>query len=140
MASIPKYLDTRDLSLGADDDLLARVDSLLGSASSRQVWLMFLDSNDCQLPTLMPAYVPEVPEPDDGEWLEHMLGAITRDTDVATVVTIFERPGAMDLTSSDCSWLRQLSAASAEAGIARRGPFLCHNGGVRWVLADEFAI
>ena len=80
MASIPKYLDTRELSLVDDDDLLARVDSLLGRASSRQVWLMFLDSNDCQLPTLMPAYVPAVPEPDDGEWLEHMLGAITRET------------------------------------------------------------
>jgi hypothetical protein len=139
MASIPKYLATQELPLVDDDDLLERVSSLLGTANSRQVWLMFLDANDCQLPTLMPAYVPEQPEPDDSEWLEQMVNTVALGIGAASVVTIFERSGPSELSSNDCSWLRLLSAASTGSGIASRGTFLCHDAGVRWALADEFA-
>ena len=140
MASIPKYLDTPDVSLADDDVLRQRIESLLGIANSRQVWLMFLDSNECQLPTLMPAYVPEQPEPDDSEWLEQMVRTVTLGIGAATVVTIFERPGSGELTSSDCAWLRMLRASGAAGSIATRGPLLCHDAGVRWVGLDEFAI
>jgi hypothetical protein len=140
MASIPKYLETLEVSLVDNDDLRERIESLLGSANSRQVWLMFLDASDCQLPTLMPAYVPEQPEPDDIEWLEHMVGTVGAGIGAATVVTIFERTGPSELSATDCSWLRLLSAASAGASIASRGPLLCHDEGVRWASPDEFAL
>ncbi len=139
MASIPKYLDTHEVPL-VDDDLRERIESLLGTANSRQVWLMFLDANDCQLPTLMPTYVPEQPEPDDVEWLEQMVRAVAEGIPATTVVTVLERSGASELTAGDCSWLRLLSAASGGSGLRSRGPLLCHDGGVRWVVSDEFAI
>ncbi len=140
MASIPKYLDTHEVSLADDDDLRERIESLLGTANSRQVWLMFLDATDCQLPTLMPTYVPKQPEPDDVEWLEQMVSTVADGIGAATVVMVFERSGPSELSASDCSWLRLLSAASTGSGIGSRAPLLCHDGGVRLVPPDEFEI
>ena len=139
MASIPRYADTQFEPLVTDDDVLDRAGELLGRATIRQFWLMFLDAEQRQLPTLIPASVPHHPDPDDVAWLEQFVGQVTAGLEASSVVVTFERPGSEDLTPDDCRWLRALRDACLGASLNLRGPLLCHDEGVRWVAADEFA-
>jgi hypothetical protein len=56
--TIPRFDDVRDAPLATDEEVLQRAELLLGHAIRRQLWLMFLDEDDRQLPLLMPTYVP----------------------------------------------------------------------------------
>ena len=51
--SLP-YEETQLLPLTTDQDVERRVADLIGRANSRQLWLLFLDEFDIQLPLLIP--------------------------------------------------------------------------------------
>jgi hypothetical protein len=108
------------------DDLLARVRLLVPVAVRRQLWTLFFDADDVQLPMLVP--LDGVPELPDGPAVEHWgdaLDEVAAEFGVATVVFVLERPGAARPTCSDLAW----RAALVALGDARRY-------GVRAVVAS----
>jgi hypothetical protein len=99
------------------DDLLERVRLLVPVAVRRQLWTLFFDADDVQLPMLVP--LDGVPELPDGPAVEHWgdaLDEVAAEFGVATVVFVLERPGAARPTCSDLAW----RAALVALGDARR--------------------
>jgi hypothetical protein len=60
------YEETQLLPLTTDDQIERRVADLVGRAHTRQLWLLFLDEVDVQLPLLIPLEgLPLEPSHDD---------------------------------------------------------------------------
>lgn len=137
--TIPRYDDVRDTPLRSDASLLARAELLLGHAIRRQVWLLFLDAEQRQLPLLMPSYVPRRPAPGHRENYSRVLAVLLEDAHAHSLAVAYERRGGSDLTAADVEWLALIRAGCAEASIPLRGPLLVHDGGVRWIGPEESA-
>ncbi len=133
----PRYDDVRDVPLTSDESVLERASLLLGHAIRRQVWLMFLDEHDCQLPMLIPTYVPRRPGRQHRENFAQLLGVLFEDADADAMVVAFERRGGDTLTAADREWLALLRAACTHAAVPLRGPLLVQDGGARWVAPDD---
>lgn len=138
MTSIPNFYDVRDTALTSDDDVRGRVELLIEKATTRQVWLMFLDEQSRQLPMLMPTYVPVRPGEGDGPRLGEFFASLVDEIEATTVIVVFERRGREAITPGDARWLRTLRDACLHAEVSFRGPLLCHDKGVRWVPLDEY--
>ena len=134
------YEDVREIPLTTDDQVLTRVADLIQHAIRRQVWLMFLDEEQRQLPLLMPSYVPRHPEPDAVGPFGEFLGHLFEEVDASSMVIIFERIGSDTLSESDREWFRLIHAACQAENIPLRGPILAHDGGVRWIATEDYLI
>ena len=125
--------------LTTDADILRRVHDLIGRANLAQLWLLFLDHEDVQLPLLIP--INGLPlYPDDGAAgifanVADMMPGVGADS----LVIVWERRGAPKMTDRDAAWLRYLAAACASAGVRLRAVLLSHSEGVRWVPPDDYA-
>jgi len=137
--TIPRYDDVRDTPLASDELLLERAALLLGHAVRRQVWLMFLDERQRQLPLLMPSYVPRRPGPGHRENYARVLGVLVEDADADSMAVAYERRGSAELTAADIAWLILIRDACAKAAIPLRGPLLVHDDGVRWGGPEDLA-
>lgn len=135
--SMPRYDDVHDEPLTSDEHVLERTSLLLGHAVRRQIWMMFLDEQDRQLPVLMPSYVPRRPGRDHREHFARMLGVLFEDADADAMVVAYERRGGGELTAADSEWLTLIRDACAEAAIRLRGPLLVHDNGVRWIAQED---
>jgi len=133
------YDNLKDIPVSSDTDLIERLEATLGRALNRQVWLMFLDADDCQLPVLMPTEVPSLPGEGDAERIGGFLKSIGDDLEAATIVIAYERPGVAAINDRDREWLRCLREACQASGMKFRGPFLCHSRGVIPVPPDDVA-
>lgn len=133
----PRYDDVCDDPLTTDESVLERARLLLGHAIRRQVWLMFLDDRDCQLPVLIPSYVPRRPNAQFRENFPQLLGVLFEDADADAMVVAYERRGDDELTESDRGWLTLIRDACASAAVSLRGPLLVHDGGVRWIAPED---
>lgn len=133
----PRYDDVRHKPLTNDESVLERARLLLGHAIRRQVWLMFLDEDDHQLPVLLPTYVPRRPARQFRENFPQLLGVLFEDADADAMIVALERRGGDELTDSDREWLTLIRDACAIAGVRLRGPLLVHDGGVRWIASEE---
>lgn len=136
--TIPNYDLSRTTNLTTDEHIVERLNSLLDGAIVRQVWLMFLDENDVQLPVIMPCYLPSKPDPDASRHFAKTLREFCDEVDAATAVITFERPGSRTVTARDRAWLRTLRAGCVAAQHPFRGPYLCHDGGVVSVPPDDY--
>ena len=132
------YEETQMLPLTTDQDIERRVADLIGRANSRQLWLLFLDEVDVQLPLLIPIEgLP--PEPTD----EQAGDVIARVRDLmgeigaSTVIVVLERYGPASLTAQDAAWVRSLRRGCEECGVTLRAQLLSHRTGVRWIGAEE---
>lgn len=135
--TIPRFDDVRDAPLATDEEVLQRAELLLGHAIRRQLWLMFLDEYDRQLPLLMPTYVPRRPGPGHQENYARVLGVLFEDAEADSMVVAYERRGTEALSGVDRAWLQLVRDACAHAGIPLRGPLLVHDGGIRWIAPDD---
>jgi hypothetical protein len=135
--TIPRFDDVRDAPLTTDEDVLHRAELLLGHAIRRQLWLMFLDEHERQLPLLMPTYVPRRPGPGHRENYARVLGVLVEDAEADSIVVAYERRGGDDLTVADRAWLALVRDACGQAAIPLRGPLLVHDGGIRWVAPED---
>ena len=54
----PHYEDTLTQPLTSDDLIEARVSALVGRACRRQIWFLFVDSENMQLPLMIPVADP----------------------------------------------------------------------------------
>ncbi|MGV8885138.1 MAG: hypothetical protein ACOH1T_06060 [Microbacteriaceae bacterium] len=101
---------------------------------------MFLDSDDRQLPLLMPADVPRRPGVREAQGFGRFIADLVADCEAATIAITFERRGNDTITPIDVEWFRLARDACEAAEVTLRGPMLCYGGGVRWVAAEDYAL
>jgi hypothetical protein len=117
-----------------------RVQLLIGRAARRQIWLLFLDHEDRQLPLLIPVQdPPPEPEQDDDRRFATLLAYVQDQTDARGFVAVIERFGGMTLTTRDSAWARMLTDAAALSPLRLHGILLSHARGVRWMAPDDYA-
>lgn len=137
---IPNYEDTHAHPLITDDDVLERVRLLVRNALRRQLWLMFLDADDRQLPVLMPTDVPAAPGTTDASNLARFISGVNDDLNATSIVVSLERRGSDEISDDDREWFRLVRDACVMAELRLRGPVLVHTRGVRWVAAEDYAV
>jgi len=135
--TIPHYDDTALERLDTDALLMVRVEQLVGRALRRQLWLMFLDHDDVQLPLLMPSDIPRTPEVDSVIQFADFLIDVAAEVRATSVVFVLERFGTDTISDDDRLWLQLVTEAGRLAGVRVRGPFLSHEGGVRTVGSED---
>jgi len=137
----PRFDDIADLPLTTDEAVLGRVDGLLvEGALRRQLWLLLLDEDDRQLPVLMPCDVPARPAGLHTVGFRRMVGMLADEFAVSSIVVVLERPGPPRLSPGDRAWCALVDDACRAAGMRLRGPLLCHDGGTRWVAAEDYLV
>jgi hypothetical protein len=118
-----------------------RVRLLIGRAARRQIWLLFLDDEDRQLPLLVPVQdPPPQPAADDDLRFAGVLADLQGQTDARGFVAVLERFGAATLTPADSAWARMLSEAAVLSPLRLHGILLSHARGVRWIAPDDYAV
>jgi hypothetical protein len=134
------YEESELLPLVTDQDIERRVADLIGRANSRQLWLLFLDEFDIQLPLLIPIEgLPSAPTDEQTGAVLEKVREVMGEIGATTVITVIERYGASALTAQDAAWVRSLRLGCAERGLTLRAQLLSHRTGVRWIDAAETA-
>jgi hypothetical protein len=133
----PAYEDSKLVPLSTDALIQQRAAALIGKAIRRQLWVMFLDGNDAQLPVLVP--IDGMPtEPEGDGRLSQALRELVDGVGAHSVILVLERYGGQELTASDVAWAGALHDAAASADIRLRAILLSHRHGVRWVAQDDY--
>jgi hypothetical protein len=118
-----------------------RVRLLIGRAARRQIWLLFLDDQDRQLPLLIPVQdPPSQPAEDDDRRFAGLLAHIRDQTDARGFVAVLERFGGLTLTPADSAWARMLTDAASLSPLRLHGLLLSHARGVRWIAPDDYVM
>lgn len=134
----PDYQEARLQPLTSDVLIEERVRAIIGRASRHQLWFLFLDEHDVQLPLMIP--LDELP-PSPGDTVHELargMGQAMQAADARSVVVVIERYASPALTPSDVAWARGIHEAFELEGVALRGILLSHNRGVRWVAQDDY--
>jgi hypothetical protein len=133
------YDDARLVPVVSDSDVQARVADLVGRARSRQVWFLFLDRDNVQLPLLMPIDGhPATPSADDTEWMAERIRQLCEACDAASMILVIERYASAALTPQDVAWAMALHDACDRAQTPLRALMLSHRTGVRWIAQDDY--
>jgi hypothetical protein len=131
------YEDTQTQPLDTDDDITQRVGELIGRANTRQLWLLFLDDVNVQLPLLIPIDgLPGDPSAEQTERVVANIHELMLEIGASSVVTVWERYGAAMLTPQDAAWTRALRDACEAQGVHLRAMLLSHRNGVSWIEDD----
>jgi hypothetical protein len=131
----------RNVPLVSDELIEQRVIALVGRASSRQVWMLFLDEKDFQLPLLLPmANYPESPGGGNAENFARSVREIVEVAEAAQVIFVWERYASDSLTAADCAWAQHLQRACVAEGVRVRAQLLSHKRGIRWLAADDYLV
>ncbi|WP_051343020.1 hypothetical protein [Pseudonocardia spinosispora] len=132
--TIPHFADAPPLR--TDSDKLDRVRALVGQAcATRQVWIMLVDGEGRQLPTVLPlSGLPDRPDLSFLQGLERLLGGMRSELATSSgpgcVILTLERAGSEEATSLDREWRNALRVACSHARIALGGVFLSSDSGV----------
>jgi hypothetical protein len=132
------YEESELLPLISDQDIERRVADLIGRANTRQLWLLFLDEFDIQLPLLIPIEgLPSAPTDEQTDAVLERVREVMGEIGATTVISVIERYGASTLTTQDAAWVRSLRRGCAERGLSLRAQLLSHRTGVRLLDAAE---
>lgn len=135
--TIPHYADAPPLR--GESDVLDRVRALVGSAGAiRQIWIMFVDGDAHQLPTVLPiSGLPDRPERRLLQGLERLLAGmrpeIATGAGPGTVIFTLERPGGEEILPLDHEWRDALRVTCSHARVAFGGMYLASDTGVRQI-------
>lgn len=137
MRTLP-YEEARLQPLTSDVLIEERVRSLIGRASRHQLWFLFLDDDQVQLPLMIP--LDDLPSRPNGgaHDLARAMGQAMDATGARSVVVVIERYAGAALTASDLGWAEAINAAFHHDGLTLRGILLSHNRGVRWIGQAEY--
>ncbi len=132
------YEETQLLPLTTDQDIERRVADVIGRANSRQLWMLFLDEVDVQLPLLIPIEgLPPEPTEEQAGGVIYSVRELMGEIGASSVIMVLERYGSATLTVQDAAWVRSLRRGCEEHGVTLRAQLLSHRTGVRWIGADE---
>lgn len=135
----PSYSDMQTLPLSSELAIRERVTALIGRAARRQLWLLFVDGDDVQLPLMIP--IENHPSRPDGESVSRLAAAlsdVSETSDAHGLIAVLERYGSAELTRSDLAWANAMHEASATSPLTMRAILLSHARGVRWVAPDDY--
>jgi hypothetical protein len=125
--------------LTSDELIEQRVSDLIGRACRRQLWLLFLDDHDVQVPLLMPTDdYPARPEQSHVAELANGIREIMGAANATQLILVWERYAGMDLTAVDRAWAQQLHDECTRIGVRVRAQLLSHKRGVRWIAPDDY--
>jgi|SRR5690606_38623025 len=134
----PSYQDAKTQPLVSQVLIEERVRALIGRASRRQLWFLFLDEHQVQLPLLIP--LDDYPSSPVGT-VHDLARAMGQTMDAAgadSVVVVIERYASSALAPADVAWAKAIHDAFDLEGLRLRGLLLSHNRGVRWVAQDDY--
>ena len=132
------YEESGLLPLTSDHDIERRVADLIGRANSRQLWLLFLDEFEIQLPILIPIEgLPSEPTDDESGRVVERVREVMAEIGASSVVFVSERYGPATLSAHDEAWVRSLRKGCVERAVTLRAQLLSHRTGVRFLDADE---
>ena len=135
----PHFDENALLPLTTAERIEGRVVSLVGRASRRQVWFLFVNSHDRQLPLILPIEDhPSMPGAGDATRFARVLTQVGEATGAAGVIFVIERWADNLLTPSDLAWANALHSAAVKSTLGLRGVLLSHTRGVRWVAPDDY--
>ena len=118
--------------LTTDEDVLARVRTLVGVARTPQLWVMLLDGDGKQSPVVVP--VADIPRPDAlVRVLRGLRAELVTDRGPGAVVVTRARTGADTVLDADREWAAALAEVCRAAGVVLRATVLSTPGGVRWL-------
>jgi hypothetical protein len=118
--------------LTTDEEVLARVRSVVGAARARRLWILFVDGDGRQSPVIVP--IADVPRPDAlGRVLRGLRAELVTDRGPGAVIVARERLGADTVLDADRGWAVALAEVCRTAGVALRATVLSTPGGVRWL-------
>jgi hypothetical protein len=134
----PHYEDTVTQPLTSDSLIEERIAALVGPACSRQIWFLFLNGENVQLPHIIPVSDPPVmPNPA----VSQLVGNITQagdGLDARSVIVVLERYADSEFTPADKAWARALHTAFEVTGLPMRAILVSHRRGVRWLTPDDY--
>jgi sugar phosphate isomerase/epimerase len=132
------YEETQILPLNSDEDIEARVADLIGRANARQLWLLFLDEFDVQLPLLIPIEgLPSEPTEDEADRVVDRVRELMGEIGASAIIAVFERYASATLTAQDAAWVRSLRRSCTDRGVELRALLLSHRNGVRRIGQEE---
>jgi hypothetical protein len=131
----------KNVPLVTDELIEQRVQAIVGRACTRQVWMLFLDGKDFQIPLILPmADYPESPAGGNAETFADRVRDILEVARAAQVIFVWERYASDRLTPTDSAWAEQLHRACAAKGVSVRAQLLSHKRGVRWIAAEDYLV
>lgn len=134
----PSYQDARAQPLTSQVLIEERVRALIGRACRHQLWFLFLDENQVQLPQMIPLDdLPNAPD-DSVHDLARAMGQAMEVAGAGSILVVIERYASSALTAADIAWARGIHRAFDLEEIELRGILLSHNRGVRWVAQDDY--
>lgn len=125
--------------LHTDAMIEKRVHDIIGRASLRQLWFLFLDDEDMQLPLLIP--IDGLPTRPEREGVHQVLANITAlmaEIDATGLVMVWERYGPRTLTPRDRAWAHAFATECVNESVPLRAMLLSHRSGVRWIAPDDY--
>jgi hypothetical protein len=134
----PSYEDARTQPLTSQVLIEERVRALIGRACRRQLWFLFLDANNIQLPLMIP--LDDLPSaPDDAvHELARAMGRAMEAAGAGSIIVVIERYASSALSPADIAWAKGVHDAFDLEEIDLRGVVLSHNRGVRWIAQDDY--
>ena len=139
-SAMPSFDDTQFLPLERDAAIMERVADLIGRANQRQVWLLFLDELERQLPLLIPIEsLPTWPSTQETAAVLDRVREVMGDIGARSIVVVFERYGPAALSEQDIAWASTVRDQCGSAGVTLRAMLLSHRSGVRWIAPDDLA-
>jgi hypothetical protein len=134
----PTYQDARNQPLTSQVLVEERVRALIGRACRHQLWFLFLDDNQVQLPLMIPLDdLPSAPD-DSVHDLARAMGQAMEAAGAESIIVVIERYASAGLTPADVAWARGIHDAFGRENLDLRGVLLSHNRGVRWVAQDDY--
>jgi hypothetical protein len=136
----PTYGEALLQPLTTDALVQHRVSALVGRACRRQLWFLFLDEHQVQLPIIIPiGDIPLAPDVTVTQ-LSQLIAHTMESANASSVIVVLERYADEAVTESDRLWARAISSEFGSAGITVRCLLISHRRGVRWFAADDYLV
>jgi hypothetical protein len=137
MRTTPAYNSL--IPLRTDTMIEQRVCDLIGRANQRQLWLLFLDEDEVQLPLLIPIDgLPLRPTGEDTDSVVANVGHVMEVIGAAGLIVVWERYGPAHLSSNDTEWVRSFAKACGAIRLPLRAMLLSYRRGVRWIGVEDY--
>lgn len=136
--TIPNHEETLTQPLTTDALIEQRVGALVGRAVRRQLWFLFLDQDQVQLPLMMPFGDPPQRPDASVSTLASVIELAAEQENASSVIVVIERYADAAFTDTDREWARAIVGALGKREVPVRSVLVSHRRGVRWFAQDDY--